>query len=116
MQIAALAVPPYPGELEDRPEPRHQQLLHRELGTGVQPEWLAAPVRPLMNGMEGAQMDLLAGRRHRIEGFDLRVAACREEAPRRLGQQRPTTQEGQARGKLVRVPGGAYHAVMLLHV
>ena len=77
MEIAALAVPPHPRELEDRPGAGDQQLLHGELRAGVQPERFAPAVGVFALGAEGAQVDLLAGGGNGVRRLDLGVAARR---------------------------------------
>ena len=109
VQVAALAVSPYPGDLENRPRSRHQQLLHGELGAGVQPERFAATVRMFAVGAKGGQMHFLAGGRHRAGRFDLDITARREEGTGRLGKQGTAAQERQARGEAIGMPDRAGH-------
>ena len=106
VQVAALAVAPHPGELEDRPGAAHQQLLHGEFRAGVQPQRFAArrpgATRSVAKAADAPPRPAPARRR----AFPPRVAARGEERAHRGGQQRPPAQERQACGEALRVPGG----------
>jgi hypothetical protein len=106
MAGAALLVAPDAGQLEYRPGTADQQAFHGEFGAGVQPKRLPSAIDADAFGAEGGEMDLLAGRGHRIGRLDLGVAARGEEGADRLGEPRAAAQERQAGRKLLGVPGG----------
>jgi hypothetical protein len=96
---APLPVPPDAGELEDRAGAGGEQAFHREFGTGVQPERAGGAVGLLDRGAECAEMDLLAGCRHGVRGFDLVVAAGLEPGTDGAGKAHAATDGGMAGGE-----------------
>ena len=109
VQIAALTVPPHARKLEDRASPGHQQFLHGELGTGVQPERLAGAVRRFTYGAERTQVHFLPGSANGVRCLHFGIATRDEECAGGDCQQRAAAQEWQARGEALGMPDGLRH-------
>ena len=112
VQGTALAIAPYPGEIEDLGFARRQQLLGRELRRGVQVERRAFAAHTDCFGGEGVQVSLVAGRDLQRRTLDfqeaLRLEPVAEGALDRIARQQETATLGVEVGA---PPGGRNRAL-----
>ena len=104
----ALFVAVAAGDLEDPLLARRQQLLHRELGRGVEIERRDGAVAEGLayRGFEGGEMGFEPGRDLERRGLDLDEPPLVEEAPYRGDDPRPREQIGTPFGVAVGAPPG----------
>ena len=110
VQRAALAVSPDPGEIEDPPLTRGEQLLAGELrgGAQIEPVRLAVGLAAWAGQVSGesVKMGLVAWRHLKAGGFDLSEAPCLEPGAHGAGEGVPCGQEGAAAGVNFGAPPG----------
>ncbi len=105
----SLVVAPDPGEGEDSPLPRRQQLLAGEFRRGVEIAAMAAAVGRAQFGGEGLEMRLQPGADLERRGLDLGEAELPEQAAQRRGHPVARQQIGPAPGMRRGVPPGLGH-------